>query len=100
MTKKAYLKTLQEAFKALYGVEAKYLETVPVVETFQGAPVWEGEVEVFELSGHPKATKGYAWSYQREGKPDKITAVLELPPVISPKTAVQAAIVAEAKKKP
>jgi hypothetical protein len=58
--------------------------------------VWEGDVEVFNLIGHPKAKRGYAWAYNKETGSDTI-AVLELPPVISPKTAVQAAIVAEGK---
>jgi hypothetical protein len=47
---------------------------------------------VFALSGHPKASKGYAWAYDK-AKGSEIVAVLELPPVISPRTAMQAAIV-------
>jgi hypothetical protein len=51
---------------------------------------------MFDLIGHPKAKRGYAWTYNKEKGSDTI-AVLELPPVISPKTAVQAAIVAQGK---
>ena len=87
-----YQAALIKAFRDLHGCEAKHLETVPVIERHQGQTVWEGEVEVFELSGHPKASKGYAWAYDK-AKGSEIVAVLELPPVISPKTAVQAAIV-------
>lgn len=83
------------AFRDLHGCEATHLETVPVVETFQGKTVWEGEVEVFVLT-HPKAKKGYAWAAGDRSKQD-ITAVLELPPVMSPKTAVQASIVAQSR---
>jgi hypothetical protein len=88
----AYRKALVKAFRDLHECEAEYLETVPVIERFQGKTVWEGEVEVFDLTGHPKASRGYAWAYDK-AKGSEIVAVLELPPVISPKTAVQAAIV-------
>jgi hypothetical protein len=64
---------------------------VLVVETFQGSTVWKGEVEVFSLTGHPKASKGYAWAFDK-AKGSEVIAVLELPPVISPQTAVHAAI--------
>ncbi len=87
-----YLAALIKAFRDLHGCQAIHVETVPVVERFQGQTVWDGDVEVFELVGHPKASRGYAWAYDNT-KGSQIVAVLELPPVISPKTAVQAAIV-------
>jgi hypothetical protein len=77
---------------AVHGCQAIHVETVPVIEPFQSKTVWEGEVEVFELVGYPKASTGYAWAYDK-AKGSEIVAVLELPPVISPKTAVQASIV-------
>ena len=87
-----YLAALVKAFHDLHGCDAFHADTIPVRETFRGALVWEGDVEVFALTNHPKASKGYAWAYDR-GAGSEIVAVLELPPVISPKTAVQAAIV-------
>ena len=92
MIDKGYEMALRRAFATLHGCEAQYAETVPVIETFQDRTVWEGDVEVFYLAGHPKASRGYAWAYDK-AKGSEIVAVLELPPVISPKTAVQAAIV-------
>lgn len=88
---------LQNAIHKLHGCEAFYLETVPVVESFQGQIVWEGDVEVFSLRGHPKARRCYAWSHETEDKGKRFVAVLELPPVDSAQTAVRAAIVAETK---
>jgi hypothetical protein len=96
---KNYIERLQDAIRDLHGCESQYLETVPVTETFQGETVWQGEVEVFQIRGHPKAKRAYAWSHMA-GKNDKGTryvAVLELPPVTSPQTAVKAAIMAEIK---
>ena len=58
--------------------------------------VWEGAVHVFDLSGHPTATRAYAWSSPIEGSTKRrFFAVLHQPPVDTPHTAVRAAIVAE-----
>lgn len=84
----------------LHGCGSKHLETVPVHEVFRGQTVWQGEVEVFELSGHPKAKRCYAWIH-KDGKDDadeRAVAVLEVPPVESALTAVRVAIVADTKK--
>lgn len=91
-----YIAELQAAFMALHGCEADYVETVPVVEEWQGETIWQGEVEVFDVRGHPKATRGYGWGYvaNDEGGRRYFT-VLELPPVDSPQTAVKAAIRSE-----
>ena len=92
-----YIAEIQAAFLKLHGCDATYLETVPVVEEFQGQTVWEGDVEVFELEGHPKATRGYGWSHVT-GEHDqgrRYFTILELPPVDSPQTAVKAAIMSE-----
>jgi len=94
-----YIAELQKAIRNLHGCESQYLETVPVTETFEGKTVWQGEVEVFELTGHPKATHAYAWSH-KAGKQDRETryvTVLQIPPVDSPQTAVKVAVAAEIK---
>jgi len=85
----------------LHNCGVVYRETVPVHEIFQGQTVWKGEVEVFDLAGHPKANRAYAWS-RRDGVKDeteRYVTVLELPPVASPLTAVRASIMADAKKR-
>ncbi len=95
-----YIEALQDAIKKLHGCDSTYVESVPVHEQFQGQTVWAGEVEVFDLHGHPKAKRCYAWAH-KEGKSDEQTryiAVLEIPPVNSPVTAVMAAIVGTVKK--
>jgi hypothetical protein len=94
MRETPYIASLRAVFKRLHGCEAQHVETVPVIERFQGETVWEGEVEVFHLIGHPRASIGYAWAYDKD-KGSETVAVLELPPVISPRTAVQASIVAK-----
>ena len=91
-----YIDELKSVILDLHGCEAAYLETAPVKEVFQGQTVWDGDVEVFEIHGHPKAKRCYAWAYQTEMK-RRFMAVLELPPVDSPLNAVRIAIMSDAK---
>lgn len=93
----APLESLTEAIRSLHGCASKWIESVPVKETFQGKTVWEGEIQVFELTGHPIASRCYAWSYVSDEKTGKrkFFAVLHQGPVDSPQAAVRAAIVAE-----
>jgi hypothetical protein len=72
-----------------------------VHEVFRGQTVWRGEVEVFDLVGHQKAKRCFAWSH-REGHGDtgeRFVAVLGILPVSCPETAVKVAIAGELKRK-
>ena len=89
---------LRDAVERMHGGTATLAQSVPVRETFEGKPVWEGVVHVFDLAGHPTATRAYAWSSPIEGSTKRrFLAVLHQPPVDSPQAAVRAAIVAEHK---
>lgn len=92
-----YTDELAEVIQQMHGAKATHVESVPVKEMHQGCTVWEGIVEVFELSGHPKATHAYAWISETETKIKQHITVLKIPPVVSPITAVRAAIVQEFK---
>lgn len=53
-------------------------------------------MEVFDLKGRPKANRIYAWSHDTDpAHPKHYLTVLHIPPVVSPQTAVKAAIVQE-----
>ena len=96
---KDYIAEIQAAFLKLHGCDAVYVETVPVVEEFEGRTIWQGDVEVFDIRGHPKAKRGYGWGHVT-GEHDQgrsYFTVLELPPVDSPQSAVKAAIASEIK---
>jgi hypothetical protein len=90
-----YIDELKEAIRKLHGCEAEHVETVPVREMFQGETVWDGEVEVFNLRGHPETSRVYAWAHKTEDadKSKRHITVLHVPPVVSPETAVRAAII-------
>jgi hypothetical protein len=99
--KREYIERLQLTIQHLHQCAAVHRETMPVHELFQGQTVWQGEVEVFDVANHPKAKRAYAWSH-RDGQNDegeRIVTVLEIPPVKSAQTAVQASIMADAKRR-
>lgn len=96
----ADIAALQKAIKDLHGCEAVHVGSEAVHETFQGKTVWQGVVEIFEISGHPKAKRCYAWEHA-SGKNDRerrFVAVLEISPVDSAVNAVRAAVADEFKK--
>lgn len=87
---------LKQAVEQMHGASATLVQSVPVHETIEGKPVWEGVVHVFDLTGHPTVSRAYAWSSPIEGSTKRrFFAVLHQPPVDSPQAAVRAAIVAE-----
>jgi hypothetical protein len=94
----AGLTALQDAIRHMHGCDATWVESVPVTETLSGETVWDGEVQVFALHGHPGAERAYAWSYATEGTRRKFVAVLGVGPVQDAATAVRASIVAESRK--
>jgi hypothetical protein len=92
--------SLREAIERMHGGTATLAQSVPVRETFEGKPVWDGVVRVFDLAGHPTATRAYAWSSPIEGSTKRrFFAVLHTERINSPVEAVRAAIVAEHRRK-
>lgn len=101
MNKADYIARLQVAISQLHNCGAVWRATVPVHEVFNGQTVWQGDVEVFNLSGHPRANTCYGWSHLDGAKDERerFVAVLEIPPVDSPQKAVQVQIVKDVKDK-
>ena len=93
------VRELRDVIHKLHGGRAKHVSSVPVTELFQGQVVWDGVVEVFDLRGHPKANRIYAWAHETDDPkhPKRYVTVLHIPPVVSPQTAVKAAIVQESR---
>jgi hypothetical protein len=94
---KAHIEELQDVVVRLHGAEARHVESVPVKEQHEGKTVWEGVVEVFDLTGHPKTNRVYAWMHDT-GSPDKPkqhVTVLHIDPALSPAKAVRVFIIQE-----
>ena len=98
---KDYIERLKEVIFDLYKSDAQHVESVPVEEIFHGKIIWKGDVEVFTLTNHPQAKRCYGWSHPGGGgnTDERFVTVLEIPPVASPETAVQIAIMAETRDK-
>jgi hypothetical protein len=92
-----HIEELRDVIRRLHGVDSTHVESVSVKETFQGRTVWEGIVEVFDLRGHPEATRAYAWAHDTDdpARPKRHVTVLHIHPVTSPILAVRAFIIQE-----
>ena len=89
---------LGAAVEGQHGGTATFIQAVPVDERHEGETVWQGTVHIFDLVGNPTATRAYAWSSPIEGSNKRrFFAVLHMGGIKSPRDAVRAAIVAEAK---
>ena len=89
---------LKQAVESQHGGTATLAQSVPVHETHEGKPVWDGTVHIFDLEGSPSgASRAYAWSYERDDGKRRFFAVLHSGSIDSPIKAVRAAIVAEAR---
>jgi hypothetical protein len=91
----SHIQELRDVIVKLHGVEATHVQSVPVKEQHQGKTVWDGVVEVFDLIGHPKTHRVYAWAHETEQGKRRHVTVLHIPPAVSPETAVRAAIIQE-----
>jgi hypothetical protein len=94
-----YLSEVEKAIHANFECECRHIGKVQILENFNDQHAWVGDVEVYELIGHPAAKRAYAWGHFENGLWE-VTTVLEIPPVESAQTAVRAAIVAKAKQRP
>jgi hypothetical protein len=91
-----YLEELKKTVRQRHDREAEHMQSVAVKEVFEGKTVWDGSVEIFTLR-NAKAKRCYAWGRTKEGGGWEITTMLEIPPVVSPHTAVKAALAEKTK---
>ena len=76
---------------------ASHLESVPLYQTFDGVGVWDAEVHVFSLYGHPTARRAYGWALSTDSGRRYFVA-LHQPPVDGPAAAVSAGLRAESSR--
>jgi hypothetical protein len=83
---------LKRFIEAQHGGTGTLLQSVRIKDTQRSQGAWDGVVHVFELKGHPKARRAYAWSSPVSGtaKP-RLFAVLHMGAVTGPIQAVKAA---------
>ena len=91
----ATVATFQHAIRAMHDAGSRFVWKERVVEMFGVEIVWQGDVLVFELDGHPTASRCFAWELDGQ-----VTAVLEEGPVQTAQDAVRASIMSEAGEEP
>lgn len=84
---------IKRAAERARGAPVRFVEAVPVAETYRGAVVWEGDVSIFESA----VGKVYAWA-DEGGREPRFVAKLALPPIDSPLTAVRAWLDSQVRK--
>jgi hypothetical protein len=97
VARREYIEKLRDVIFQRHACESSWVESLPVHDVFRDQIIWDGFVEVFNLSGHPKARIVYAWIDQEE-RPDTrelVETVLGIPPVDSPLSAVWASTTAD-----
>jgi hypothetical protein len=90
-SKQDYSAEVQVAVSQLHNRGATRGKSVPVHNTFRGKTAWWGDAEVFDLHGHAKAKRCFAWRLLDSDNdvPARFVAVREIPPVKSAKPAVR-----------
>jgi hypothetical protein len=83
------ISAFEDALQATHGAKAQFLSRERVEKLFEGQPIWQGDVLVFQLLDHPSVRLCYAWEVDGE-----VTAVLGGRTVDSPIAAVRASILA------
>jgi len=93
----SHIEELRDVIRRHHEADSTHVASVPIKETFQGQTVWEGVVEVFDLIGHPTASRLYAWTHATDDpeSPKRHVTVLHAESVTSPLLAVRAAIIQE-----
>ena len=91
------LNELKQAIERLHGCSVSHADSSDVEEVFQGQTVWNGRVEIFDLTGHPEAHRCYAWEHRTDNGTTRYQTALELLLVDLPESAIRVVIVAEFK---
>ena len=96
------VKMLQQIISKVHGCESRHVESVHVLETFQGQTVWNGQVQVFELREPHEGRRCFAWGCVDEHprKQRRYVTVLEAANVKSASQAVRASLTSDARTWP
>jgi hypothetical protein len=92
---KEYVERLKLTVEHLHKCSARHLASERVTEAFNDHTLWSGDVESFELTGHPKVQRCYGWS---QSEPEEFITILELPPIKSAHDAVKVALAYQVKQ--
>jgi len=89
-----FKQVVEKAFQC----KARHIASKAIIEGFEGDVVWNGIVEVFDLTGHPEAKRCYAFYFVQDNGETVIKTVLGVPPIDSEVSAVRTAIAGTPRK--
>jgi len=94
-----YTKRVQAGIRRQYACWSTHLESVPLEIQQDRKTIWKGVVEMFRLSDDAPATICYAWGSAQvtNGTDHQIVTVLAVPPVNSPRKAVESYLTSKGK---
>lgn len=87
-----YLQNLSDAIDAMHECSCTYFGKEHIKEEHEGETVWEGDVEIFQLEGHPKAKVAYGWAWEDDQGEIQYIGILGVSPIVTASDAVKAAI--------
>ena len=83
---------LKRVIQTQHGVASTFAKSVRVFRKTTGQADWDGVVHIFDLKGHPKANRAFAWSLRfGSGAQLRYFAVLQDAKIATPVQAVKAA---------
>ena len=93
------VEVLRQVISNVHGCESRHVESIHVLETYQGQTVWDGQVQVFDLCEPYVGRKCFAWGCVDEHprKQRRYVTVLEAPTVRSASEAVRASLISDAR---
>jgi hypothetical protein len=84
-----YIQFLRNTIQTQHGCNSRYVQTVAVKFEGNRQNGWHGNVEVFDMAGHPQARQCYAWGFKDEAGHWQYVAILKISPIDSPQKAVE-----------
>lgn len=87
-----YLDNLSKAIAVMHECRCIHFGSEEIEEKHDGETVWQGQVEIFQLEGHPDTNVAYGWGWTDDEDEIQFIGVLNVPPIESASDAVQAAI--------
>ena len=87
-----YLEELGQAITAMHECGCSHFGTEQVKEEHDGVGIWEGPVEVFQLTDHPEAKIAYGWGWEDDTGEIQYIGILKAKHIESASDAVKAAI--------
>jgi hypothetical protein len=87
------IETLKQSILENHDCTATHLQSVWVEEISTDKTLWAGQVEIFGIQGHAKATIAYGW--WQEGSKAGLVTILALTPTMDARKAIQAYLMSQ-----